>query len=109
VRERFVSEEIRPLPGHFDSTRMSAGEPGLPERFLWRDEEIAVAALLESWKQLSPRTRDGDDRYLRRHWYRIRSSDGREMKLYFERKARPGGRMGPRWYLYTLMEPGEEA
>jgi hypothetical protein len=107
MRERLISEEIHPVAGSFDMAGMAAGEVGLCERFVWRGEEHAVAELLETWKQLSPRFSPGEDRYLRRHWFRIRTRGGLEMKLYFERQGRPGAKRRSRWFIYTLLDDEE--
>ncbi len=45
------------------------------------------------------------DRYVRKHWFRVRTDDGREMKIYIERRGRMRGRPKPRWRLFTLAEP----
>lgn len=108
MREEFVSEEISPVAGSFDVTRMAAGEAGLPDRFVWREEEHEITELLETWKQLSDRFNPGEDRYLRRHWFHIRTRDGLEMKLYFERQGRPGARKKGRWWLYTIIRDEED-
>ena len=107
MREELISEEIEPVAGSFDAAPLAAGEVGIPERFSWRREEHVVAEVLETWKQLSPRYSPDEDRYLRRHWFRIRTSAGLEMKLYFERQGRPGSRGKSRWFIYTLLH-GEE-
>ncbi len=104
AHEKLISEEIAPIAGAFDTAAMGRGEPGLPERFAWRGEEHAVAELIESWKQLGPCSSGGGDRYLRRHWFRVRSEGGLEMKLYFERTGRPGRGRRQRWYLYSIVE-----
>ena len=52
--ERFISEPIQPVEGTFDPTGMTRGEPGLPRRFTWRDDEYAVTEVLEAWKEDGP-------------------------------------------------------
>ncbi len=102
MKERFISEAIQPAAGEFDPAAMAAGEPALPARFRWRDRDYEVADLLESWRELSPSSFESD-RYLRRHWFRIRTDCGSEMVLYFQRRARDV-RAGKRWWLYTVTE-----
>ena len=103
MRERFVSEAITPAAGDFDPDAMAIGEPSLPARFTWRGREYVVAELLEKDRELTPRSFDGD-RYLRKHWFRIRTACGVEMRLYFQRRARDV-RGGRRWWLYSVLEP----
>jgi len=54
MNEEFISEPIKPVAGTFNSAAMTRGEPGLPERFVWRDTEYTVAEVLEIWKETGP-------------------------------------------------------
>ena len=99
--EQFVSEPIRPVPGTFDLRAMGRGEPGLPERFFWRDREYAVADVLKAWKTRSPEGGTGR-LYLRRHWYLVMTQTGERMTLYCERQARDRRHPKSRWWLYTM-------
>ena len=101
----FISEPIKPVPGTFDTTAMTRGEPGLPGRFVWRDKEYTVADVLETWQQLGPDKGGGPERYLRKHWFKIRTEDGPEMTIYFERQARARRQSKTRWWLFTIEEP----
>ena len=87
MRERFVSEAITPAAGDFDPAAMAAGEPALPARFGWRGREYVVAELIEKGRELTP-TSFESDRYLRKHWFRIRTTCGLEMRIYFQRRSR---------------------
>jgi hypothetical protein len=40
------------------------------------------------------------ERYVRKHWYRVKTTEGPEMKIYFERQRRSSG--GSRWRLYAV-------
>jgi phosphoribosylglycinamide formyltransferase-1 len=100
--EKFISEPVKPLVETFRTTAMTRGEPGLPERFLWRDTEYAVAEVLEAWKETGPCKSGSEEKYLRKHWYKIRTSDGSIMTLYFERQARSKSQNKKRWWLYTI-------
>jgi len=102
MSEEFISEPIEPVAGTFDTAAMTRGEPGLPERFKWRDEEYAIADVLEAWKETGPCRSGGSEKYLRKHWYKIRTDSGLEMTLYFERQARSKTRNKTRWWLYTI-------
>lgn len=82
---------------------MSRGEPGLPAEFTWRDQTVQVELLLEAWKQTSPEGgRAGAEVYLRRHYYKLRMSDGSSWTVYFVRQTPRSGAARQRWYLYTI-------
>ncbi|MBN2445161.1 MAG: cytoplasmic protein [Phycisphaerae bacterium] len=100
--EEFVSEPIEPVAGTFDTAAMARGEPGLPAGFLWHGEKFDVLERLETWKQSSPEGgRHDAEVYLRRHYYRLRMSDGAIWTVYFTRQARAGGSPRRRWFLYS--------
>lgn len=100
--EQFVSEPIQPVEGTFDPAAMPRGEPGLPHRFVWRDEEYTVAAVLEAWKEDGPCKSGSAEMYLRKHWFRVITEQGAEMTLYFQRQPRSKRRSKARWWLYTV-------
>ena len=100
--EEFVSEPIKPVPGTMDVSGMLRGEPGLPKSFIWREQEYAVDEVLERWKETSPCRSGGRERYVRKHWFRIRTTTGHEMKIYFERQPRLAREAKSRWWLYTV-------
>lgn len=100
--EEFISEPIEPVTGMFDAAAMTRGEPGLPKRFKWRDEEYTVADLLEAWKETGPCRSGGPEKYLRKHWFKIKDENGLEMTIYFERQARSKRQSKIRWWLYTV-------
>jgi hypothetical protein len=101
MSEEFVSEPIVPVAGTFDATGMTRGEPGLPSRFVWREREYTTADVLEAWKETGPCRSGGPEQYLRKHWFKIRTDDGLEMTIYFERQARSKSQSKKRWWLYT--------
>lgn len=105
MNEQLVSEPIRPLLFESSPEPFAAGDPTLPRRFAWRGEEHLVTEVLERWKEYSPGSAAMPDRYLRRHWYRIRTAAGHEMKIYFERKARSKGAEKERWWLFSVLAP----
>jgi len=103
-RDRFVSEPIEAVTGSFATGAMATGEPGLPLRFRWRDTEYEVVRLIEKWKTTG-RCRNGSaEQYVRRHWYRIETRDGTQMRIYFDRQPR-GGRSAKRWWLAAVSGP----
>ena len=116
----FVSEPIRPADG-FDTGAMARGEPGLPPAFHWHDQAYTVAECIEQWKQSGPEIgRRHGERYLRRHYFRLRMADGAVWIVYFIRRpprgrptsSRPGSTAashatGPaktRWFLQSIDE-----
>jgi hypothetical protein len=112
MKERLVSEPLQPVfstagdgapsaPDEFQAV----GEPLLPGRFVWRGEEQVVAEVMERWKEYSHPGAVMSERYLRKHWYRIRTAAGRELKIYFERQARSKAGAKQRWWLYSVAEP----
>ena len=105
IGEEFVSEPIKPVAGTFEPGAMTRGEPGLPERFKWRDKEYIVADVLEAWKELGPCRSGGNERYLRKHWFRIRTENALEMTIYFARQPRAKRQNKTRWWLYTIEKP----
>ena len=105
MSEEFVSEPIVPVSGTFDATAMTRGEPGLPSRFLWREQEYTTADVLEAWKETGPCRSGGPEQYLRKHWFKIRTDDGLEMTIYFQRQARTKRQDKKRWWLYTVKRP----
>jgi len=106
--DEFICEAIKPVAGTMDTVAMARGEPGLPGEFIWRDQEYAVAAVLEKWKETSPCRSGSPERYVRKHWFRIRTADGAEMKIYFERQPRSARERKTRWWLYTVSGADEQ-
>lgn len=106
MKERFVGEGLKPAPGTFATAAMANGRPGLPTAFTWRRRSLAVQEILEEWTECGDCRHGSGERYLRKHWFRIRTPDGWEMKLYFERQPRSSG--GSRWRLYSVVEPEDD-
>jgi phosphoribosylglycinamide formyltransferase-1 len=102
--EEFISEAIKPVEGTFDTAGMAIGEPGLPGRFVWRDKEYEVAEVLEKWKESGKCKGGSSEMYLRKHWFKVRCSDGSEMTIYFERQPRSKRQNKNRWWLYTIKQ-----
>ena len=97
--EHRLHESVDPLPGSFDARSMARGEPGLPGAFTWRGRTYEVADVERSWKETGV---DRGDRYVRRHVFRIRTTDGTSMELYADRQARRGA---ARWWLRRVVTP----
>lgn len=92
-------EPIEPEPGSFDVRAMARGEPGVPRRFRWRDRAYEVAEIERTWKELSHAPPCGGDRYVRRHVYAVRTTEGLSIRLVAERGARRGA---PRWWIHGI-------
>ncbi|HJW13321.1 MAG TPA: DUF6504 family protein [Thermoanaerobaculia bacterium] len=105
MKESLISEPIEPMMEDLAEVPFSVGEPILPARFRWRGVEYRVESVLESWKEYSQGTRQMPDRYLRKHWFHVRTTDGSTMKIYFERSVRSKGTERARWWLFTVVAP----
>lgn len=106
---QLISQQIKPLLGTVDAGRAAIpGEPMLPAAFEWQRTEYPVLEVLESWKETGPCSHGSGERYVNKHWYRIRTTGG-EMKIYFERKARSKQDAKKRWWLYTFTPDGGAA
>jgi len=92
MKETFVGEPITPKNQTFDVSSMAAGKPGLPGTFLWEGKSYSVAEVLEEWKEAGDCRHGSGERYVRKHWFRIRTAEDLEMKIYFERQARSARR-----------------
>jgi hypothetical protein len=99
--EEFVGEALIPTPGSFDATAMARGEAGCPREFTWRGETHQLAELLSSWKGTG---KDRGETYLRRHWFRIRTTGGLTLSIYCERQSRNTRKPNARWWVYTVQK-----
>ena len=107
-RESFVGEPVTPKPGTFDTAMMATGIPGLPHQFTWKGTEYSVAAVIETWKTVGACHSGSDEKYVRRHWYRIKTTTGEVMTLYCDRQPPRGrSRTKGRWVLYSIAADGK--
>lgn len=102
--ERFVSEPLKPVSETCDPARMATGEPGLPQQFIWRGQIIKIVAVLSSWKQTGSCRHGSPELYVRKHWYEVKTVDGRIMKIYFDRQPRRGHTSAARWWLFSIRD-----
>lgn len=99
----FVSEPIVPLDSSFDVSGMARGEPGLPHRFRWKKRGFAVARVLDQWKGHGDCAHGSGERYVRRHDYRVETTDGAVLHVYFIRSFGRGSfRRNNRWWLHSI-------
>ncbi len=105
--ESFIGEPVTPKPGTFDTALMATGIPGVPHEFTWRGNEYKVAVILETWKTVGPCTSGADEKYVRRHYYRVKTITGEVMTLYCDRHAARGKNpLKNRWVLYSMLPVG---
>ncbi|HIJ64952.1 MAG TPA: cytoplasmic protein [Candidatus Hydrogenedentes bacterium] len=104
--DEFVSEPITPVGTSFAVKPMAAGEPGCPVRFRWRNAEYEVARVLEKWKTTSGCRHGSAEQYVRKHWFRIETTDGTEMRIYFDRQPR-ATQHKKRWWIATIARKPE--
>jgi phosphoribosylglycinamide formyltransferase-1 len=105
VKSTFIGEGITPAGISFSTAAMAAGKPGLPEQFTWKGKEFSISAVLEEWKESGPCSHGSGERYVRKHWFHVKTNDGSEMKIYFERQKRSS--TGSRWRLYSIIDSNE--
>ena len=104
-KEEFVGEALVTMEGSFKTTGAAPGEPILPARFKWRGREYTVESVLKKWKESTACKHGSGEAYLRKHWYHIRTTDGAELQIYFERQARSASQRRKRWWIYTATQP----
>jgi Domain of unknown function (DUF6504) len=100
MHETFIGEAIIPEDKSFAVSPMGTGRPGLPRTFSWNGRSFSVVEVLEEWKESGDCRHGSGERYVRKHWFRIRATEGLEMSIYFERQRRSSG--GSRWRLYSI-------
>ena len=102
MANRFICEPIQPVTGSMAARMLARGEPAAPERFAWRNTEYTVVEVLAAWRETSPCKTGGDEQSARKHWFQVRTADGTEMKLYFERQPRSKRQRTTRWWLHSV-------
>lgn len=83
---------------------MSAGAPGIPREFTWRDQTYHVRDVLTTWKDTGPCTHGSGERYVRKHWFDVRTVEGPAMRIYCSRRPRRGASPTARWWIFTVEE-----
>jgi len=103
VRERLISEALRPV---FDQNGPAISQPGapqLPTAFVWRGETWPLLEVIEQGRDVGPCTHGSGEQYVRKHWYLFQSRSGVRMRVYFERRPRGRAVQRRRW-LYSLAD-----
>jgi len=103
----FISEPILPMEASFDTGGMARCEPGLPQKFRWRKKEFIVAEVLERWKEHGDCRHGSGERYVRKHGYRVRTTDATVMNLYFQRSQGRGKLPRFRWWIQSVEDCAE--
>lgn len=99
----FISEPIMPIDASFDTAGMARGEPGLPRKFRWRKKEFLVEEVLEQWKDHGDCRHGSGEHYVRKHGYRVRTSEGAIFRLYFQRSMGRGKLpTKSRWWILSI-------
>ena len=102
MKETFIGEAIKPEDMSFSVSSMAMGKPGLPQSFSWKGGRFSILEVLEEWKEAGACRHGSGERYVRKHWFRIKTTEHREMSIYFERQGRSSG--GSRWRLYSTRD-----
>lgn len=105
--DEFVGETMHPAAGSFDTRSMAAGGPGVPARFTWRGREFAVADVLESWKTTGACSHGSRERYVRKHWFVVRTACGEELTITYDRRAATPRAMREAWRVHSRRAPTE--
>jgi hypothetical protein len=98
----FVSEPILLVDVSFDTAGMARGEPGFPQQFRWRKKLLTVAAVLERWKEHGDCRHGSGERYVRKHGYRVRTTEGDVLRIYFQRSVGRGKLPVNRWWIHSI-------
>lgn len=101
MSRRFVGDPLVPALGE-ETPAPAAGDPALPRSFTWRGEELRVATVHRSWKETGPCRSSPRERYVRKHWFEVDTTEGRRVRLYFERQARSKSSRLQRWWLFSV-------
>ncbi len=84
---------------------MSRGGPGIPRHFTWRGRSYEVLGLIDTWTTRERgKGMDKKYTYIRKHFYRIKTTTGEIMTLQFDRKPQ-GPRGRDRWSLFSMETP----
>jgi hypothetical protein len=111
---RFIGEQIKV---EFDTDPTWEKIPGCPDRFVWRDEEYHIAAVLTEWCDYRRRGRMARNMSpahaatasIRGSWgvgrtyFRVRTESGRVFDLYYDRSPRGADDRKGQWFLFREM------
>ncbi len=102
-RDSFISEPITPDRESFDTSFMASGIPGLPRKFTWRNKNYEVAEVLETSKSTGPCHSGSPEKYVRKHYFKVRTRTGEVMTLYCTRQPpKSSNKTRDRWILFSI-------
>ena len=110
MKSRFIGE---PITVEFDTPPLFSKKPDCPDRIIWREEMLAVTAVLEEWRDYRRRGRMAQNmrpEHLRmaeqrgswgvgRTYFRVRVAGGRLFEFYYDRAPKDADRRGGAWFL----------
>jgi hypothetical protein len=102
MKEKFISEVIKPVIDTCDTSRMSVGTPGLPGEFIWRGEKVTITETLRTWRSTGACRHGSGEQYARRQWFEVKTAKHGVMKIYFNRSTL-GRTKEMGWWLYTVI------
>jgi hypothetical protein len=114
---RFIGERVEPLlarGAHFEK------RPACPAGFVWRGHSHSVVECLSEWKDYGRRGKMAKNMRpthlaaaaqrgswgVGRHYFRVRTDDGRVFDLYDDRAPRDTEHKKGSWHLLQELEPG---
>ncbi|MEZ4769853.1 MAG: DUF6504 family protein [Caldilineales bacterium] len=110
----FISE---PIEVQFDVPPELKKKPGVPDRFVWRDEAFRVVELLSEWRDYSRRGRMAVNMRpehaevashrgswgVGRTYFRVRTEGGRIFDIYYDRAPRSADDRLGSWTMFREM------
>ena len=81
MNETFIGEAITPEDMSFSVSPMAMGKPGLPRTFSWKGRRFSVIEVLEEWKESGNCRHGSGERYVRKHWFRVRTTEDHVMSI----------------------------
>ena len=111
---RFIGQGIQV---QFDQAPALVKKPGCPDRFVWQERTYRIVEQLSEWQDNTRRGRmAGNMRPERaatasqrgswgvgRHYFRVRTDDGRIFDLYYDRAPKSADDRAGAWFLYREM------
>jgi hypothetical protein len=114
---RFIGERVEPLlaqGAHFEK------RPACPAGFVWRGRRHSIAECLSEWKDYGRRGKMAKNMRpthlaaaakrgswgVGRHYFRVRTDDGRVFDLYYDRAPKDAENKKGSWHLLQELEPG---
>ncbi|MFH1689778.1 MAG: DUF6504 family protein [Candidatus Eisenbacteria bacterium] len=114
---RFISERVEPL---FADEKGFEKRPLCLRGFVWHGQTYQIDECLSEWRDYARRGKMAHNmrpshlvsaekrgsRGVGRHYFRVRTNDGRVFDLYYDRAPRDTADRKGSWHLFREMEPG---